>query len=368
MAQDRLALLIVVEPRGTPAGSVRDAVSTLNPGYFALVMGTGIISVAMRNNHVPAISIPMFAVAAASWIVLVVLHCWRAAHYWQQLRADFTDPRRAFGFFTFVAATEVLGTRSELEGYRVVAMILLVLGLVSWFVLGYIVPWTAVLNPSIRPALTGANGSWFIWVVASQSVAVLTATLEPTFDSGRHELALIAVFSWAVGAFLYAGVGVLVIARLLLYPLRAEDFTPVYWVAMGATAITVLAGARIVQMADAPMVAATRGLIAGSSVMFWAFGTWLVPVLCAAAWWRHITHRIPLVYEATLWSIIFPLGMYAVASYYLGHADRLPIVRVIGDVMSWISLIAWAAVFVAMIRHLTTHLVLRRPGTSGPQK
>ena len=146
---------------------------------------------------------------------------------------------------------------------------------------------------------------------------------------------------------------------MLLYPLRPIDFTPPYWVAMGATAITVLAGARIVGMADAPMVAATRGLIAGASVIFWAFGTWLIPVLGAAAWWRHITHRIPLRYDATMWSIIFPLGMYGVAAHYLGIADNLPIIRVIGEVVSWIALGAWTVVFVAMIAHLATTLIIR---------
>ncbi|EFD53842.1 conserved hypothetical protein [Mycobacterium tuberculosis 02_1987] len=40
--------------------------------------------------------------------------------------------------------------------------------------------------------------------------------------------------------FLYVAVGSLVVARLLLYPLRPADLTPPYWVAMGATAITVL--------------------------------------------------------------------------------------------------------------------------------
>ena len=341
------------------AGAVTEAVSTLNPGYFALVMGTGIISVAMHNNDRIVLSAVLFVIAAAAWVILVVLHCWRIARFWDLLRIDFTDPRRGFGFFTFVAATDVLGTRFLVDGNRTMAIGLLVLGGLSWFALGYIVPWTAVLNPSIRPALTGANGTWFIWVVASQSVAVLAAVLEPTVHSGRKELALVAVSFWAVGAFLYAAVATLVTARLLLYPLHPIDLTPVYWVAMGATAITVLAGARIVEMADAPMVAATRGLVAGTSVMFWAFGTWLIPVLIAAAWWRHITHRIPLVYDATLWSIIFPLGMYGVAAHYLGQVDSLPIVRVIGEAMSWVALGSWVVVFGAMVWHLADRLLIR---------
>ena len=149
----------------------------------------------------------------------------------------------------------------------------------------------------------------------------------------------------------------------MLYPLRPEDLDPPYWVSMGALAITVVAGARIVEMDSAPMVDATRGLIAGLSVVFWGFATWLIPVLAAAGWWRHVHHRVPLRYEATLWSIIFPLGMYAVASIYLGRADRLPLVEAIGTHWLWLALAAWVIVFVAMVRHVGIALFGRAGGT-----
>jgi tellurite resistance protein TehA-like permease len=122
-------------------------------------------------------------------------------------------------------------------------------------------------------------------------------------------------------------------------------------VAMGATAITVVAGARIVQMANAPMVSATRGLIAGTSVVFWVFGTWLIPPLIAAGIWRHVVHRIPLRYEVTLWSVVFPLGMYGVAGHYLGQADHIAIVGSIGSDEGWVALAAWILTFIAMLRH-----------------
>ncbi|MGH3530488.1 MAG: tellurite resistance/C4-dicarboxylate transporter family protein, partial [Mycobacterium sp.] len=239
--------------------------------------------------------------------------------------------------------------------YRV-AFALLVVGWIAWLVLGYVVPWAAVVRTTQRPVLQHANGTWFIWVVASESVAVLAAVLESELGPGRRELALLAVFSWAVGVFLYAAAGIFVGARILLYGLRPEDLTPPYWVSMGATAITVLAGARIVEMAHAPMVDATRGLVAGTSVVFWAFGTWLIPPLIAAGIWKHVVHRIPLRYEGPLWSVIFPLGMYGVGSHYLGQADHLPIVEYIGANESWIALAAWAVTFVAMLHHLLTTL------------
>jgi tellurite resistance protein TehA-like permease len=337
------------------------AARTVNPGYFALVMGTGILSVGMDNHHRTGLSLALLWIAIGSYAVLVVLNCWRVVSFRPQLAADFSDPRRAFGFFTFVAGTDVLGTRLAIAGWRGIALALLVVGWVSWLVLGYVVPWTAVLGRSVRPVVAAANGTWFIWVVGSQSIAVLAAALEPQTHGGRRELALLAVFSWSVGVFLYAAAGIFVAARLMLYPLDPADLTPPYWVAMGATAITVLAGARIVQMADAPMVAATRGLVAGASVVFWAFGSWLIPVLVAAGWWRHVVHRLPLRYEAAWWSVVFPLGMYGVAGHYIGRADSLPIVRTIGENETWVALAVWAAVFAAMLTHLFRTLVRPEP-------
>ena len=96
---------------------------------------------------------------------------------------------------------------------------------------------------------------------------------------------------------------------ILFYRPSPHDLTPPYWVAMGATAITVLAGARIVAMASAPAGDATRHLIVGSSVLFW---------------------------------------------------DHLPIVGAIGDVEGWFALAAWAVTFAAMLYHLYATL-LREP-------
>jgi tellurite resistance protein TehA-like permease len=339
---------------------VREAVRTLHPGYFALVMATGIVSIAMQNHGATALSVTLLWLACLEYAVLIVLTTWRVISFRAGLADDLADPRRAFGLFTFVAATDVIGTRLAVDRHHVAALALLAVGWLAWLVLGYTVPWTAVLGQAARPVLQHANGTWFIWVVASQSIAVLSAALEPAIDAGRRELALLAVFSWAVGVFLYAAAGIFVAARMLLFPLRPEDLTPPYWVAMGATAITVVAGARIVQMADAPMVAATRGLIAGTSVVFWAFGTWLIPPLVAAGIWRHAVHRIPLRYEAPLWSIVFPLGMYGVGGHYLGQADHLPIVLHIGATESWVALAAWALTFVVMLRHLQRTLAPHR--------
>lgn len=335
-----------------PVSTTRGAVRTLNPGSFALVMATGIVSVDLREHHLVPLSTVLLWIAAICYFALIALNVWRLLAFRVAMRADFADPRRGFGFFTFVAGTDVLGARLAADGHFSVAATLLAVGGIAWLILGYAVPWATLLGRGHQPIIEAANGTWFIWVVATQSVAVLAATLEPVTGIGRRELALLAVMCWSVGVVLYASVAVFVAARLMLNPPSPAELTPAYWVAMGATAITTVAGGRIVEMADAPMVAVTRGLVAGASVVFWAFGTWLIPPLVAAGFWRHLVHRIPLRYEAAWWSIVFPLGMYAAAGHDLGVADHLPIVTAVGQYALWPALVAWCLTFAAMVSEL----------------
>src|SRR5450759_975977 len=172
------------------SASLSEAVRTLHPGYFALVMATGIVSVGLRSHDRTTLSATLMWLAGGCYLVLLVVSAWRIAVFPTEVRRDLADPSRGFGFFTFVAGTNVLGARFALEGYISAAAVLLVVGGLAWLLLGYLVPWTAVLGHRHRPETVGANGTWFIWVVASQSVAVLAAVLEPAVSTGQRELAL----------------------------------------------------------------------------------------------------------------------------------------------------------------------------------
>jgi hypothetical protein len=84
---------------------------------------------------------------------------------------DFTDPARGFGFFTFIAGTNVLAVRLAMDGYHLITVTLSAVACLTWLILGYVIPWTAVLGRTQRPVVATANGTWFIWVVASRADA-----------------------------------------------------------------------------------------------------------------------------------------------------------------------------------------------------
>ncbi len=333
--------------------AVVDGVRELYPGYFALVMATGICSTALRGVGQPAASAVLLVLAAGCFAVLLAALGLRVARHPRLVARDLAAPDRAFAFFTVVAAADVLAARVAADAHRALGMVLAGFAAVVWLGLSYTIPVRLVLGPRTQPVLAGVNGTWFVWVVGTQSLAVGLAALDRPTGGYARPAALLAVLMWSVGVVLYLVVATLVVARLLLLQVRPQDLTPPYWVTMGATAITVLAAAQTLTMAPAPAVVATRPVMAGLAVVFWAFGTWLIPLLVTFGLWRHLLHRQPLAYQPALWSIVFPLGMYAQASMRLGSAAQLPIVEHIGRAWTWLAVGVWLVVFVGMCLALT---------------
>lgn len=315
-----------------------------------MVMATGIVSVDMRGRAVPWVSTALLWVAVAGYVVLVARTCGRLTAGTDALRAELSDPARAFGSFAFVAATGVLGVRVALAGDVSVALVALAVAGAALLALAAAVP--RGVTRCRAAGLSVVDGSWFLCAVACQSVAVLAATTEPTADGGTLVLTPIAVTGWLVGIVLYVAVLARIVRRLRRHGMRPADLHPPYWVTMGATAITVLAGARIMGMREVPAFAAVRPLVVDASVVFWVLGTALVPVLVVAMWWRHVHHRVPLHYEPAWWSAVFPLGMYGAASIAVGAAVRLPAASTIGAAEIWLALAVWLVLFAALLAHL----------------
>jgi tellurite resistance protein TehA-like permease len=81
--------------------------------------------------------------------------------------------------------------------------------------------------------------------------------------------------------------------------------------------------------------------VKGFTLFFWATATWWIPLLLLLEGWRHAWRHVPLRYEADDWDIVFPVGMYTVATYELAQALQLDFLQVIPDVGVYVSLAAW---------------------------
>lgn len=336
------------------AGHLSAWVRELTPASCALVMATGIVAGGLRLDGWATAATALFGFAVAAFVVLVVATGWRLLRYRRRIVADELDPSRSFGFFTIAAGANVLADQWAMAGRHGLALAFLLIGGGLWLVLGYVLPLALITRHGSRPALAGADGTWFLWVVGAQSVVVAVTALP---GPRQAWVAPVAVTGWSIGVVLYLAIAVLVLGRLFGFPVRAGQLSPSYWVFMGATAISALAGARVLRLAGAPLAAAVGPMVAGLSVLLLAFGTWTVPALIVqSVRWEEA--RPPLLYAPDMWSVVFPVGMYGVAAHALGGGLRVSWLSGLGLAVVWAGALLWALVFCSMV--VTSAVALTR--------
>jgi tellurite resistance protein TehA-like permease len=316
-------------------------VAALYPGYFALVMATGIIANAMFFEGQRGISDALLAINAVAYGVLLAMTLVRIACFPRAVWRDLTEPRLVFAFFTLVAATDVLGVGLDLRGFTTMALVMWIGALSVWLLLIYLS--FAILiffNTASRADII--FGGWLIAIVATEAVAIHGIVVAPNLGVAAPYVMIFGHMLWGVGVVLYAIFIVLFAQRLFFSDVQPQHITPMLWVVMGAAAISTNAGALII-LTDAPVpfLQAMRPFIDSVTLIMWAWATWWIPLLVVFGVWTHGVHRLPLTYTPLFWSLVFPLGMYALASLRLSHAADMTLLAALSRVMVWIALAAW---------------------------
>lgn len=338
-----------------------DSVRELSLAYFAMVMATGIVSIASHLLGMRVLALALFWLNAGTYCILWFLNGLRILLCTRAFLGDLIDHKRGPGAFTVVAASCVLGSQFILLSQNVrVAIILWALGIVLWVCLTYTI-FTAFTIKEEKPLLAdGITGAWLLTVVATQSIAVLSALIAPHWQQPfRLETNFFALSMWLFGGMLYIWMISLIFYRYTFFKLSPGDLTPPYWINMGAMAISTLAGSLlIINSPDAPFLRSLLPFLKGFTVFYWATGTWWIPMLVVLAIWRHLYKRFPLSYDPLYWGAVFPLGMYAVCTYRMAQAMELDFLYGVSRAFVYIALSAWAAIFAGLVRTLARRLIV----------
>lgn len=331
------------------------AAETLFPGYFALVMATSALSVALYLLDDRLIAEVLLAANVLAYALLCGLVLLRVIYFPHRVLADLLDHARAPGFFTLVAGTCVFGADIAVTTQLfILAEMFWAAGIVLWVMVMYGF-FTVIVTRSDKPNLeTGINGAWLIAAVATQSVAVLGAVIAPRFAAPAIPL-FFCLTMYLIGCMLYLSIITLIFYRLTFVHLTSATFTPAYWINMGAVAITTLAGATLILHADlSPLFQEILPFLKGFTLFFWAAASWWIPLLLILMIWRHGVMRYPLRYDPQYWGMAFPLAMYTTGTFRLAEVLRLDFLMVVPRSFVWIALIVWLTVFIGMAHQLTT--------------
>jgi tellurite resistance protein TehA-like permease len=339
---------------------VRPGVENLSPAYFAMVMATGIVSIAALLLEMRSLAVALFYLNIAFYVILWFLTVLRIALCTRRLVTDLIDHLRGPGFFTTVAASCVLGSQFILiSGSLRIAIALWIIGIGLWIGLTYTI-FAAFTIKEQKPSLDrGITGAWLLAVVATQSISVLSALIAMHWQQPyRLEVNFFALSMWLWGGMLYIWMISLIFYRYTFFKFSPDDLSPPYWINMGAMAISTLAGSLlIINSPDAPFLRSLLPFLKGFTVFYWATGTWWIPMLLVLGVWRHVFKRFPLRYDPLYWGAVFPLGMYTVSTFRMAQGMELPFLYFIPKYFVYVALVAWAMTFVGLLFQLGARLV-----------
>ncbi|WP_301125036.1 hypothetical protein [Streptomyces cacaoi] len=295
------AALLRDHPRGTG----------MPPAAGAMVMATGIVSIAFETAGYSIVSLIALGVGVTAWVLLAADFVRRLLTARSRVEADAHTPAALTG----VAATAVLGTRLALAELRPAAIASLILATLLWPLL-----LVAVLRNRGRQM----PGSVFLICVATQSLAVLAAALATSLQAGWLADAGLALFG--VGIVLYA-------EALLRFDVRqVRTGHGDHWVSTGALAISAVAASRLASTGhwtggaaatlDNLTLALAAAALAGYAVLLFAEVRWPRPGA-----------------DVRRWATVFPLGMTAQAAL----TAPSPILHPVGHALLWVAALAWLA-------------------------
>lgn len=353
--------------RQTSPTSLRERARDLHPGWFAAVMGTGILAAATYGNPGgwEALAGPAhllgaaLAVLAHSRIILLGGYAVRWVQHTSAAMADFRHPVKGAMHATLPVGLLVLAVMTSVvsptlipgpEAVLVIA-VLAVLGGVLAVVIG--VAFGFLLITGETPAAS-ANGGWFIPPVVTIIIPMVLTPLAAHVDQGSARLMVAVGYAFfGMGFLLFLLTLGLVYDRLILHPLPPAALAPSVWIGLGPVGVAALARLALAK-AGAPMweeaAAAVHLVTQIVSTAVWGFGLWWL-MLVAALLMRYRRNDV-IAFHLGWWAFVFPLGAYTVASATIARAWHSPILEGVAVLLYLALVCAWLIVTAKTVANL----------------
>lgn len=321
----------------------------IDPINFGYVMATGIISIAFHLLKWPILSMLFLVLGSIGYVLLLGQFALQFIKHRRKMTEEFSNIKELFKSMAFSAGTNSLAVRFCYQGEDFVGGILGVIGTLATIYFIYSIFYRLFIQS--KDSLQSISPVWLLMAISCHSVGIVITTLREHGTINSDLILLVAFGFWTFGIVIYLMLMTLNIYRTIFLPFEGKDLNMAYWTWMGACAIAVFDASKLIMTDPAPLFLQTvKPFISGIALLFWAWGTAWIPILFSMVLCKYFYYKMPLRYEASLWALVFPLGMYTTSTFSLGWSHDLEVVQGIVPYFLWISVLSWVVALVLKAR------------------
>lgn len=344
----------------TPGLTGRQRTKELNPGWFAAVMGTGILAVNTYNNPggwaglagtAHAIGAALAVLTYLFAAILLVGNGVRWVSHTQAALTDFRHPVKGAmhatlpgGLLVTAVMTSVISPTlfTPLVATWIIAILVTVGGILA-LVMGVAFAVTLFTG---QPPAESVNGGWFIPPVVTIIIPMGVAPLVAKADTSIAGLLIVASYAlYGMGFLLFVLTLGLVYDRLVLHPLPPAPLAPTVWIGLGPIGVAALVPLVLAKAGAGlwPDLAPTVTLLTRlASTTVWGFGLWWL-ALAVVLLVRYL-RKGGVPFHLGWWAFVFPLGAYTAATTTLARSWQSPVLEATALVLYLGLLTAWVIV------------------------
>ncbi|RKZ23072.1 C4-dicarboxylate ABC transporter [bacterium] len=321
--------------------SKRYIIKNFAPSWFAVVMGTGILSLTayMYSSYITFllyVSKVLFYLNVILFIVFLIPWILRWFLYRKDALGDLFHPVNSNFYPTFSVGMLVLASNFLVVGKMVLpALILWFCGAIITIFFALFIPFYIFKGEHVK--IHHINPAWFIPPVGLIVIPIPGSILVNSLSGILHELAIILnIFGWGTGFFLYIVLLVICVYRFILHTPLQNILAPTIWINLGPI------GAGTVSlfglMGSTNMISVKEPFLF-FGVLFWSFGIWWL--IMAIAMTIYYIRRLSLPYAMSWWAFTFPLGAYVAATHKVSSFLGFKIIDYFGILLFCLLFSLW---------------------------
>jgi len=355
----------------------RNIVRTFSPGWYASVMGTAVMVIAIFvfKDFVPfANQLQLFFLALSALLFVILSVPWflRWGCCLDAIKEDFKHPVSAAFFSTMPISLVVWGIALEKAGplflsHATIHGIMRVLWLLGGIGIGvFAITFLATYFGKKDLEWQAANLGWLIPPVSVLILPVLGSSLAVIYaGTAWGSLFLFgSLISLGIGVFLYIFVASTVFSRYLFHKLPPSHLAPTVLIGITPTAIIEIIIIKLIPalktgLALSDSTTETLSILARvAGVSLWGFAFfWLLLAIVITI----LHHRWEkLTFAMSWWAFAFPLGAFVIATGLLYSIFQMPFLMVVGLTCLTGLLLVWVVVVIMTIKQTISGEIFKR--------